>query len=420
MTDFPDSSAYVDALCDPQKAFSDPLLQRADFTLHPRWGTPLPVSGNAAVVFRAKVGDCDQALRFFIQKNVSEKPRYTALDRHFVAHRMQDWVSRTAWVDNAVAVKGRRWPMVLMDWIEGARLDQHVGALTSRDSTALQSLAAGWRARVHQVQTSDFAHGDLQHGNVLVEPSGSLRLVDFDGSWIAAFDAGDFRRPKETGHPNYQHVGRTWGRWMDTFPSLVIYTGLLALSQRPDAWRNNEGILFTRKDLENPGDTPTWDLLDEIREPAIEHAVRRLRTACHPEWKPDGDLEAFLRPERVTATTRHIFTLSANPDLRFYDDEAVRPTDAAEEKTFAGVREKKPAADPEQKAGPATPATATPSTLDKPVSAAAVALAGVVALAFALLLEVIVAANRGPTGPVGVITAIVVFACALPVLRRKL
>src|SRR3954451_1402710 len=98
MTEYPNSSDYVLALQDPERAFWDPMLQQAEFTLHPKWGTPLPVSGNAAVVFRATVADRDQALRFFIREDVSEKPRYTALDRHFVTHRMQDWVSRTAWV----------------------------------------------------------------------------------------------------------------------------------------------------------------------------------------------------------------------------------------------------------------------------------------------------------------------------------
>ena len=69
-----------------------------------------------------------------------------------------------------------------------------------------------------------------------------LRLVDFDDSWIPAFAGG---RPP---NPNYQRIGRTWGRWMDTFPGLVIYTSLLGLSRRPDTWRllhNGENMLFS-------------------------------------------------------------------------------------------------------------------------------------------------------------------------------
>jgi hypothetical protein len=276
-------------------------------------------------------------LRFFIREDVSEKRRYTALDDHFVANGMQSWVSRSAWVDDAIRVNGLWWPMVRMDWVEGVVLDTHVHGLTSRsDPTALVALASAWRARVHQLQKAEFAHGDLQHGNVLVDPSGSPRLVDFDGSWIAAFDG--FPPPRERGSPNYQHVRRRWGRWMDTFPALVIYTGLLALSRRPDAWRNNEGILLTHEDLARPGATPTWALLAQITDAEIRHAVERLQSACRPEWQPDGSLEKLLGPERVTVSGAQPFILLANPDPNWYlDMTGARPTDAAQESEFRGV-----------------------------------------------------------------------------------
>jgi hypothetical protein len=79
------------------------------------------------------------------------------------------------------------------------------------------------------------------------------------------------------------------------------------------------------------------------------------------------------------------------------------------------VSGKTPDTDPEPEAEPTTPATP-----DKSVSGAALALAGVIALTVTLVLSVIVAKNDGPAGPVAVITAIVVFACALPLVPRKL
>ena len=56
---------------------------------------------------------------------------------------------------------------------------------------------------------------------MLVDTHGTLRLVDFDCAWIEDFAGG--APPAETGHHNYQPPGRPWGRWMDTFPGLVIY-----------------------------------------------------------------------------------------------------------------------------------------------------------------------------------------------------
>jgi len=223
---------------------------------------------------------------------------------------------------------------------------------------------------------------------------------------------------------------------MDTFSALVIYTGLLALSRRPDAWRNNESILLTREDLEKPGATSTWRLLAEIGDPEIDHVVQRLRSACRPQWQPDGDLERLLHPETVTATAPvgtpadpgppPIFEVSANPDLRWFDEQGrpaddggtrtgARPTDAAEETTFSGVRGTAAfGQDPE----PESAADPDPEPPDKPVNPATVMVSAAIALVLGLFLGAIVGSGQGPA--VGVITAVVTFAIALPLLRHRL
>jgi hypothetical protein len=122
--------------------------------------------------------------------------------------------------------------------------------------------------------------------------------VDFDGSWIAAVRGGP--PPKETGHPNYQHTGRQWGQWMDTFPALVIYTALLALSRRPTFWadlHSGENILFSAEDFAPPFRTRTWELLSAIGDAHVEHAAELLKLACDPEWSASGTLESLLATE---------------------------------------------------------------------------------------------------------------------------
>ncbi len=301
MSSYPTIEDYVAAAQDPEHAFRTPALRRAVFALHPVWGIPSPASGNAAVVFRATVDGADRALRFFIREDASDGVRYGALADHFATHGLLDCVAGVQWIDDAVELNGRSWPMVQMEWIEGRTLEVHVGDLAKHgDVGALSALAGNWRHQVRRLQDAGFAHGDLQHGNVLVQSSSALRLVDFDGSWITHF-AG-WPPPAETGQPNYQRTGRTWGRWMDTFPSLVIYTSLLALSRRPDAWRtlhNGENLLLSADDFTRVDATRAWRLLDGIEDPEVAHVVARLRWCCTPGWNADGPLEALLDPERV-------------------------------------------------------------------------------------------------------------------------
>ena len=186
--------------------------------------------------------------------------------------------------------------MVRMEWVDGRTLDEYVGHLArGGDTGALSSLATTWRGFVGRLQQADFAHGDLQHGNILVDTSSTLRLVDFDGSWISGFQ-GD-PPPRETGHPNYQPAGRKWGRWMDTFPGLVIYTALLTLARRPGSWtqlQNGENILFSAGDFMPPFRTAAWETIASVPDEEVAQAAEQLKRVCASGWGADEPLESLL------------------------------------------------------------------------------------------------------------------------------
>jgi hypothetical protein len=295
---YPTSEDYLRAVQHPELVFRVPALKHAKFVEDPILRVPMPASGNAAVVFKAAVNGEDQALRFFIREDASTSDHYAALGYHFAARSLNDCVARASWIDDAITVKQATWPVVQMQWVEGRTLDKYVEHLAgNNDGPALNNLAMAWRNVVDRLQRAEFAHGDLQHGNVLIDARSALRLVDFDGSWIAAFNGG--APPSETGHPNYQRTGREWGRWMDTFPGIVIYTSLLALSCRPDLWRSlhdGENMLFSHVDYAPPFTTKAWRVVSEIRNPDVQYAVARLRECCSPTWRAADTMESLLRP----------------------------------------------------------------------------------------------------------------------------
>ena len=315
---YPTSEDYMRAVQQPERVFRVPALKQAKFELHPVYGIPMPASGNAAVVFKAAVDGADQALRFFIRDDVSTSDRYDALGHHFSVRGLNDCVARATWADDAIMVKQATWPVVQMQWVEGRTLDAYVENLAkTNDILALHNLATMWRNVVDRLQRAEFAHGDLQHGNVLIDTRSALRLVDFDGSWIEALSSGP--PPSETGHPNYQRTGREWGRWMDTFPGLVIYTSLLALSRRPDLWRSlhdGENLLFSHTDFVPPFTTMTWRAVSEIQDPDVEDAAARLKECCSPRWQAADTLESLLHPAVSAAGTPILLPVpAAVPDL---------------------------------------------------------------------------------------------------------
>jgi hypothetical protein len=125
---------------------------------------------------------------------------------------------------------------------------------------------------------------------------GRLRLVDYDGVWVPPL-AG-MAPPTEYGHPNYERPdGRVWGRWMDTFPALVIYLSLAALAKEPGLWLSlydSKNLLFTRGDLAPPFETEAWRQLAALHDQEVDELSGRLQECCAPGWVAAESLEEML------------------------------------------------------------------------------------------------------------------------------
>jgi eukaryotic-like serine/threonine-protein kinase len=311
MITYPTASDYYKAVQVPARSFTTPRLQAAEFV----WDSlgPTLARGRSAVVFQAAMDGSRQALRCYI-RNVSSRNRYSALSAYLASRDLSPFLSSTTWIDAAIRVKGETWPVLQMDWIDGRTLNEYVDFLVAdRNTAALATLAVHWRDMVALLQDSEFAHGDLQHGNVLVDQEGRLRLVDFDGVWIPQL-AGQ-SPPTEYGHPNYQHpFAHEWNRWLDTFSALVIYLSLVALGKDPSLWLplyDSKNLLFTEADFFPPFETQAWKQLAALYDPQINELVQRLQECCAADWVSDRSLEMTLvQPSGVpapppTAAERH-------------------------------------------------------------------------------------------------------------------
>jgi eukaryotic-like serine/threonine-protein kinase len=295
MTAYPAAGDYYKAVQFPSRSFTVPRLQAAEFV----WDSlgPTLARGSSAVVFQAAVEGRTQALRCYIRNDASSRDRYSALNVYLASHDLRPYVSGTTWLDEAITVNRTSWPVLTMEWIDGRTLNEYVDFLVSGSNTAaLTTLAANWRELVALLQRSEFGHGDLQHGNVMVDQEGQFRLVDFDGVWIPQL-AGQ-PPPTEFGHPNYQHPGlRVWDRWVDSFSALVIYLSLTALGRDPALWLalyNSKNLLFAKNDFFPPFDTEVWKQLAALRDPQVDALTRRLQECCAPDWVSNGSLESLL------------------------------------------------------------------------------------------------------------------------------
>lgn len=298
MTTYPSVGDYTSALQNPAAVFSHPSLRKARFTQG--FGGPFCASGTSAVVFQARVDDKLQALRCYLRDDAATPERYAALDQFVAGSRLGQFIGTVTWYREEVRVNGARWPVLEMDWIEGQHLNNYAGFLAeAENTTALGGLAGHWLEMVNGLQGARFAHGDLQHGNVLVDTGRRLRLVDFDSVWLPELHGQ--APPAESGHSNFQPPGLTgdgrWGPFMDTFAGLAVYLALIVLTKRPQLWgRFNSGdnILFERADFVPPHDTDVWRSIGALGDSEVDRMADKVKECCAPGWKPDKTLAETL------------------------------------------------------------------------------------------------------------------------------
>jgi hypothetical protein len=293
----PAGDAYYSAIQNPRTAFRDPELKTCLVEVQPGlFGAtlPKPYSGGFTVTYhlynRAGVS---WAVRCFIKDVPELQRRYDALGR-FLAETRSSYFVPAACQYEGIQVNAAWHPIIKMQWVEGQQLNAFVETQIA-NTTGLAKVTDEFERLVQALEQWGIAHGDLQHGNILVS-NGRLRLIDYDGMFLpdlATLGSG------EIGHVNYQHPGRDksdYGPALDRFSSIVIDLGLRALTLAPNLWakyNNGENLLFAQNDFLRPQISP---LLNELAKlPQLASHVQAFRTICAAPPSNTPTLELFLK-----------------------------------------------------------------------------------------------------------------------------
>jgi hypothetical protein len=305
---WPSATDYVGAVQDAAGAFHHPEL--VALRLRPGlMGLPAAATGQNAIVFDADGPDGRTALRCF----TSVPHRGDDVYRRLEAMDLPDVLVPVRWRPDALEVHGARWPVVTMPWIAGDPLQRWVGAHVHRP-TRIAALADAWVEACRVMYASGVAHGDLQHGNVLVTSDDQLRFIDFDG--VLLFDPVSGQEltdtPTEVGHPNYQHPQRIEdgfsSRFVDTFSALLIHTTLRALVTDPGLWAHHRGenLVLAQSDLFEPESSEPLRRMRASGDPLVAHGADLLARWCRTGVRANLTLADVLgpRPAGVPAPAR--------------------------------------------------------------------------------------------------------------------
>ena len=315
---WPGTTDYSEAVQDPGLCFRGTEFANGAVALNQR-AMPLVWSGNFACVYSVEASGRKYAVRCFTREPTDQQSRYNQLSEYLI-NALPPSLVHFEFMEHGISVRGDWYPIVRMEWVEGETLNEFVGA-NLQDPGALRRVAAQWRGGpCASLRGLRIAHNDLQHGNVMVQGDGAMRLVDYDGMFLPQFRG---ERSPEMGHGNFQHPQRTtddYDAYVDNFPSIVIYLSLLAVASDPSLWDyyNHDNLIFTRYDYTDPANSELFDRLRGSPDQAVSSLAHMLGEYCSLPVKDVPNLETVLqdmqqRPTPTPSTPPMPPTTSAPP-----------------------------------------------------------------------------------------------------------
>lgn len=164
-----------------------------------------------------------------------------------------------------------------LPWIEGTTLESYI----KKPNTDYRTLSDSFDLMALEMLRSPWAHGDIKPDNVIITPSGDMKLIDFDAMWIPGFTDAD---AEEIGTPAFSHPlrdDRHFDKHIDDFSIAMLSTMLAALALKREYFEPHitpDSSLFDPQSVIDGSDTLFTEamLLFERRDPshyAIAHTL---------------------------------------------------------------------------------------------------------------------------------------------------
>lgn len=319
---WPLASHFQASIQNPKIAFRDPQLQSCSFAKD-ALGQPRAWSGSFAVVYKMidSAGN-PRALRVFSTASPQRRERYNCIAEYLRTRRLDALVDFEYRGEEIRSFgDGKRYPVVLMDWVEGETLFQSVRSHCQANAKArLDEAARCWLALTEELSETQIAHGDLQHANVLVAPTGQLKLVDYDGMCVPALVG---QRNIEIGTPPYQHPSRNGDTLLslrlDDFSELLVYVALRALAAEPPLWNRYveqvgyDKLLFSRDDFRDPDKSALRRDLQRSPDPQVHELAEYLFASAMGDMDRVPRLSELVVEPRRTLAVPPLPTVPAEP-----------------------------------------------------------------------------------------------------------
>lgn len=266
-------------------------------------GNPFVYVGGFNMVFQLTHNLKKWAFRVWHVPMGENKERYLAISKYLTNSKLP-YFADFIYDENALLVNGELTDTIRMEWLDGVLLKDYCeNNLTNK--LKLEALANEFLEMSKTLRKNKISHGDLQEGNILVETTGKIRLVDYDSICIPEIEG---QSELVTGLKGYQHPSRFKGGKAslkaDYFSELIIYLSILGIASKPNLWdkyqvKDTSYLLFTETDFEDIESAQVYNDLKGVS-PLIDTSLliltKYLKTSHYLDLKPFTD---YLLPPEI-------------------------------------------------------------------------------------------------------------------------
>lgn len=301
---FPSIEQYGEALQFPENTILDPNL-RTGRVQTDSLGLPWGRSGAFALTFKISSQGANYAFRCFQSQRDSMHERYESISKFLSKNKINGFVN-FRYLDEGIKIQKANYPAVIMDWAAGQSLGSYIEVNLS-DPAILTVLEKNIEKLAVDLEKAGIAHGDIQSQNILVDTTGQLALVDYDGMFVPTLTN---LKAIESGHRNFQHPQREkllpFDSTLDRFPFALLHTSIGALVNNPKLWDefecHPEKILFSSEDLQNPGSAKIFRKL--AQNPQLKNRSAQIAAFAQARYDQTPKFTEYLQGEQPQVSAR--------------------------------------------------------------------------------------------------------------------
>lgn len=219
-------------------------------------GRLIAYAGGFSVVFPYELPDGTKwAFRCWHSDISNTRKRYEIIS-DAIKRANLEFLCEFNYIEKGINVEGNIYPTTRMRWVEGITIKDYI-CKYRQSKDKLKVLAENFLLMTQALHEQSLAHGDLQHGNILVGDDHRLNLVDYDSFYCPKLKGEE---DTVTGLPDYQHPSRKSNKSvsekLDYFSELIIYLSIMAIAEAPflvDKYKVEDAdrLLFSKEDFDD-------------------------------------------------------------------------------------------------------------------------------------------------------------------------